>query len=378
MTRAVSHPRWGNAPWSIDFQPARPALFAESDFAVVGAGFAGLSAAAWLRRFAPDRTVVVFESAAIGAGSSGHTGGLALAETAAGDLPGLGDVLGGFASILQDLDVECDLALPGVYEIGRNGGLADSPISWSDSGPLRAVKQVPGGTIDPGKMVSGLARAAEKRGANIFENLQVDEIEFGDRITLRFSGGQVRARQVLLATNGMSLELSGLARSGQTKFTTAVATEPLGVEALKSLGLESRRPFYTVDFPYLWGRVIAHTGSVIFGGGLVHFSDWRELSNIEAGEGEAAKLIRRLESRVHALHPVLQDVRIAHRWGGPILIANHWRPVFARHPRSANTIVLGAFSGHGVALSVYLGRWAAEVMCGTRSLPDWNLTEESA
>lgn len=378
MTRAVSHPRWGNAPWFIDFQPASSSLPPEVDFAVVGAGFAGLSAAAWLRRFAPDRTVVVFESAAIGAGSSGHTGGLALAETAAGDLPSLGDVLGGLASILKELGVECDLALPGVYEIGRSGGLADSPISWSDSGQLRAVKEVPGGTIDPGKMVSGLARAAEKSGTRIFENLPIDAIEFGDRVTLRFSGGQVRARQVLLATNGMSLELSGLARSGQTKFTTAVATEPLGAKALESLGLGSERPFYTLDFPYLWGRIVAHTGSVIFGGGLVHLNDWRELSNIKIGEGEAAGLIARLESRVHALHPVLQDARIAYRWGGPILIANHWRPVFARHPRSANTIVLGAFSGHGVALSVYLGRWAAEVMCGTRSLPDWTLTEESA
>jgi glycine/D-amino acid oxidase-like deaminating enzyme len=40
--------------------------------------------------------------------------------------------------------------------------------------------------------------------------------------------------------------------------------------------------------------------------------------------------------------------------------------------------VLGAYSGHGVAQSVYLGRWAAEVLCGRKSLPDWNLAEESA
>ena len=148
MTRAVSHPRWGNPPWCIDFQPAQASIPSETDFAVVGGGFSGLSAAAWLRRFAPDKTVVLFESASIGAGSSGHTGGMALAETAAGDLPGLGDVLAGFKSILNDLAVNCDLTLPGVYEIGRADSLPDSPISWSDSGLLRAVNQVPGGTID--------------------------------------------------------------------------------------------------------------------------------------------------------------------------------------------------------------------------------------
>jgi glycine/D-amino acid oxidase-like deaminating enzyme len=377
MHRPVSHPHWGKPPWSIDFQPTPASVPEEADFAVVGGGFTGLSAAAWLRRFAPDKKVVVFESAAIGAGSSGHTGGMVLAETAAGDLPGLGDVLAGFASILKELAVDCDFALPGVYEIGRSGGLHGSPISWSDSGLLRAVKQVPGGMINPGKMVSGLARAAEKSGALIFENVPVEQIEFTDPVCLRFPGGQLRARKVLLATNGMSLELSGLAGRGQSKFTLAVATEPLDVIQLESLGLDSEKPFYTIDFPYLWGRTL-RTEGVVFGGGLVHFDDWRELESLDIASGQAAELIARLESRVRALHPVLKNVRFTNEWGGPILIANEWRPVFARHPQSPQTIVLGGYSGHGVAQSVYLGRWAAEVLCEKRSLPDWNAAKESA
>jgi glycine/D-amino acid oxidase-like deaminating enzyme len=372
VTRPVSHPRWGNPPWSIDFQPMPASMPSEVDFAVVGGGFSGLSAASWLRRFAPEKTVVVLESATIGAGSSGHTGGMVLAETAAGDLPGLGDVLAGFTSILKDLAVDCDLALPGVYEIGRSGGLPDSPIAWPDSGLLRVVKHVPGGMIHPGKMVSGLARAAEESGAQIYENVPVEEIEFGESVHLRYPGGELRARKVLLATNGMSLELSDLIHRGQTKFTLAVATEPLDPGQLESLGLASEKPFYTIDFPYLWGRIL-RTHSVIFGCGLVHMDDWRDLVTLNIATGQPAELIARLESRVRGLHPVLQDVRFAYRWGGPILIANEWRPVFAQHPRSSNAVVLGAFSGHGVAQSVYLGRWAAEALCGMRSLPNWTL-----
>ncbi len=187
---------------------------------------------------------------------------------------------------------------------------------------------------------------------------------------LHFPGGTLRARKVLLATNGMSLELSDLVRQGQTKFTLAVATEPLNPAALASLGLASGNPFYTIDFPYLWGRTM-RTGGVIFGGGLVHMEDWRELLSLEVQAGKSAELIARLESRVRALHPVLQNVRFANEWGGPILIANEWRPVFAQHPRSPNAVVLGGFSGHGVAQSVHLGRWAAEVLCEKRSLPNW-------
>jgi glycine/D-amino acid oxidase-like deaminating enzyme len=377
MPREVSHPHWGKPPWSIYFQPKVGALPRETDFAVVGAGFSGLSAAAWLRRFAPDKTVVVFESASIGAGASGHTGGMVLAETAASDLPGLGDVLGGFSSILKELEIECDLALPGVLEIGRKGGLADSPIAWSDSGFVRAVKNVPGGMVDPGKMVSGLARAAEKSGAQIFENIPIEEIELGNVPCLRYSGGELRARKVLFATNAMSLEMSYLAQRGQPKFTLAIATEPLSAEQLSGLGLTSHKPFYTVDFPYLWGRILA-TGGCVFGCGLVPVESWRELESIDINAGQAAELISRLESRVRGLHPVMKDVRFAYRWGGPILIANEWRPVFEQHPRSRDAVVLGAFSGHGVAQSVYLGRWAAEVLCGRKSLPSWNAREESA
>lgn len=85
------------------------------DFAVIGGGFTGLAAAAWFRRLAPEKSVVVLERDAVGAGAGGHTGGMALAESAVGDLPGLGDVLKGFGDILQTLQVDCDLTLPGVW-----------------------------------------------------------------------------------------------------------------------------------------------------------------------------------------------------------------------------------------------------------------------
>jgi glycine/D-amino acid oxidase-like deaminating enzyme len=120
----------------------------------------------------------------------------------------------------------------------------------------------------------------------------------------------------------------------------------------------------------LWGRV-ATGNRVIFGSGLVHLEDWRELLTLDVGSGEASELLRDLENRVRGLHPVLENVRVTHRWGGPILIADKWEPLFMRHPQNASVLVLGAYSGHGVALSVYLGKWAAEVMVGRRELPEW-------
>src|SRR6202158_3758749 len=365
MARSGIKTHWGDPPWRIDFSSTVRPIPEEVDFAVIGGGFTGLSAAAWLRRFEPSKSVALFESTLVGAGSSGHTGGMTLAETAAGDIPGLGDVLAGFSDILKELAVECDLTLPGVWELGRAEGLPDSPIAWADAGELRAVKQVPGGTIDPGKLVSGLARSGEGLGVQIFENSPVENIEFQEPLRLQVRGKEVRAHDVLLATNAMSLEMGDLVQKAQPKFTLAVATGPLAEEDRGALGLGTSKPFYTIDFPYLWGRLLPN-GGAIFGSGLVHLKDWRELADLDVTVGKAAELIARLECRVRGLHPVLHAVEFTHRWGGPILIPDRWQPVFGLHPKSSHAVVLGGYSGHGVALSVYLGRWAAEVMLGRR------------
>jgi len=105
----------------------------------------------------------------------------------------------------------------------------------------------------------------------------------------------------------------------------------------------------------------------------VHANDWRELRALDIATGEPAELLSRLERRVRALHPVLHSLEITRRWGGPILIGEGWGPVFRWHPLGPRALVLGGYSGHGVALSVYLGRWAAEAMLGRRELPDWNV-----
>jgi len=367
--------RWGQPPWDIDFTPAVHAIPEKTDFAVIGGGFTGLAAAAWLRLLAPEKSVAVFEAARIGSGASGRTGGMALAETAAGDLPGLGDVLGGFEKILQKLDVDCDLSLPGAWEIGRAGGLPQSPIEWTDTGTLRVAKEVPGGTLDPGGLVSGLARAAETRGAKIFENAPVNQIHWGaiPKIEIAVNGADTRiieAEKILVAANAFPLELAALNNGAHPRLTLATLTAPLTEHALQSAGLGARKPFYTADLPYLWGRV-CRDNSIIWGAGLVSAPDEKNVVEADISSAEAAQMFASLEQRVRGLHPSLRPVTFTQRWGGPILFRDDWQPVFDFHPECKEAIVLGAYAGHGVALSSYLAAWAAEVFLGKRALPAW-------
>ena len=360
---------WGNRPWEVRFTPTRKELPPTVDFAVVGGGFTGLAAAAWSKTLAPQKSIVLFEAERLGAGSSGHTGGVVLAESAVGDLPGLGDVLGGYQSILKELEVEGDVVLPGVYELGRSNAMKNSPIRWRDSGDLCAVKEVPGGSVDPGKTVAGLGRAAERAGVLVFEDAPVSDIKFSEAITVVSAVGTTQCNKVLFATNAFALDLNGMKDRAQPAFTTAVLTEALPEDILARIGLGERKPFYTVDLPYLWGRLLGD--AVIFGSGLVFFEDSADLYSLDIDEGEALELFDRLQKRIARLHPALKDVNFTHRWGGPICIPEDWKPVFERHPRSENAVVLGGFSGHGVAQSVYLGAWAAEVLLQKRELPNW-------
>jgi glycine/D-amino acid oxidase-like deaminating enzyme len=376
----------------------------------VGGGFTGLTAAAMLKRMAPEKSVVLLEAESVGNGASGRTGGMALAESAAGDLPGLGDVLKCYRLILTKLRVKADLMLPGVWELARGRrsmdgrpvhAIKDSPIEWNDVGTLRAVAKVAGGAVDPGKVVAGLAKAATKAGAKIIEHVAVESIEFGEPLRLRVhrtnrrkSERTIDARHVLIATNAGSLDLAGSPLAGrepaEPKLTFALATTRITKQQLAAIGMKSKRPFYTVDFPYLWGRVLPD-GRLIFGSGLVPgFGEslrmesrrkkaarfhphklWKGLENIDVRKGEAAQRLAGLEHRVRGLHPALAKIRVTHRWGGPILLTKGFIPVLRKHPKNDRVIIAGGYSGHGVALSVYLGNWAAGHLLGQRELPNW-------
>jgi len=376
----VSSHLWGTPPWRIDFAPPRQSLPETADFAIVGAGFTGLATAAWLRMLAPEKKVVVLDAWRIGAGASGRTGGIVLSETAAGDLPGLGDVLANFQRILTKLAVDADLQLPGAWEIARseqaekpkNGHRlrSASPISWQDSGSLRVINEVPGGTLDPGKQVTALARAAVRMGAFVLENAAVLEIHWQEEPKLQLAHGQLRAAKVLLATNALSSGLTSLRSTMHPKITLAARTAPLTEKEIEAIGLAERKPFYTVDFPYLWGRLCSDS-SIIWGAGLVDPPETGELEQVDVAGNHATQIFERLEARVRGLHPALRNATFTHRWGGPIAFRANFEPVFSYHPASRNGIVLGVFAGHGVALSVHLGTWAAEALLGQRELPEW-------
>lgn len=360
---------WGQPPWQTDFRVESRTPPPQVDVAIVGGGFTGLAAAAWLKRLSPGKSVVVLEANCLGSGSSARTGGVVMGESAVGNLPGLDDVLKGFVRILGELEIDCGAEMRGVWELVHGAGRRRSPIAWQDSGVLRIADEVPGGSIEPARLLEGLARAARQAGVLLCEQAPVQSVRFEKPLRLQLPHGEIQANQILFSTNAQSLALNGLAGLAQPFYTTALATAPVADETLRQIGLAEKRPFYTVDLPFLWGRVLANN-QIVFGSGLVDLDAFKGFES-----DEASRQFNTLESRVRALHPALRSVEFTHRWGGPILVPKSGRPFFDRHPEAAEALVLGGYAGHGVALSVYLGKWAAQALRGRKKLPKWGSLE---
>jgi gamma-glutamylputrescine oxidase len=340
------------------------------DAAIVGGGFTGMSAAIHLAR--SGLSTIVFDSSRIGDGASGRTGGLVLEGIATGIRAGADNCVPALARLIGELGVECDLRLPGCWEIEHQSGSGESALPWRDEGsPVRVARTVAGGDVEPRALLFGLAQAAASAGAAIREGAPVRRVLLDDpqHPALELDSGIVRARNIVVAVNAWTAALVPDLPQIHSALTYACATAPLDREVLEAIGLGARIPFYTRDLPYLWGRVAADD-SVVFGSGLTYERP-RGLGAIDIAAEEPRAILARLEARVHRLHPALADVPITARWAGPIAFTEDAVPLLGAFPGAPGVFVAGAYAGHGVAFSVHAGAAIARTICAGAPLPDW-------
>ena len=361
--------RWGEAPWRGEEVPTRPLESSVPDVAVVGGGFTGASTAYQLAR--RGLQVVLLEADRIGNGASGRTGGLVLEGTARGIREGVEACVPGLERVVRKARIDCKLRVDGCWEIAhraaRNEG---SALPWRDGGsPISVANTVAGGTVEPMALLTGLARAAAGAGAVIHEHARVSRIVPGERAVVEVDGVDIRARLVVVALNAWTTALLPAVRPMQSALTIACATMVLEPQQLQEIGLAGGIPFYTIDTPYLWGRLVGD-GRIVFGAGLA-FGSPDELESLDLDVPEVRSQFTRLENRVRRLNPALKHVDFSARWAGPIAFTDDMRPILGRLPDAPQIFVAGAYAGHGVALSVKAGELIALAIAEDRPLPGW-------
>ena len=274
----------GPAAWSaiLPSQDAPVALEADvtADFAIIGAGFAGISAARRLTQIAPGARIVVLEAGRIAEGACARNSGFMIdlpheiggggyeasgAETNKAMIALNRQAIGFAREAVDAYGIDCNYFRPEgkvngavapkadamnrsyaahLSEIGEASEYLDAQSMFELTGSRHYISGLfaPGtAMIQPAGYVRGVARGLRKDGVQIYEHAAAQKIDrVGDSWTVSSNGHQVSAGKVIMANNG-HLESFGFAEQRLMHiFLYASMTVDLGSEALKKLGGKPR------------------------------------------------------------------------------------------------------------------------------------------
>ena len=367
--------------------PLRGAVAA--DVLVVGAGYAGLSAAIELAR--RGYQVVVLEADRVCSGASGRNGGQAIAGFASGQEPfeqQLGKPQARLAwdmsmqSIdllderIREFDIDCD-RVKGYLHVAdsprkaraleldmlamqRDYGFSTEFASGADvQGYIQSPRycaaafESSSGHLHPLKFGLGLARAAQALGVRIFEKSAVTGLERGATLNAHTAQGIVSANFAVLAGNCMLPEYGPkvapeLAPRIMPVGTYMISTAPLSDALCRQL-IPSNAAVCDNNFVLDYFRFSADH-RMLFGGRVSYTT--RTPANLKT----------LMAQRMAAIFPQLKGVPIAHVWGGFVDISMNRAPDFGR--LGSNVYYLQGFSGHGVALTGLAGQLVAQAVAG--------------
>ncbi len=348
--------------------PSHPGGTLRCDVAVIGAGFAGLSAALHLLQRRPGASVVVLEADRIGAGASGATTGM-LSPGVGQDLPGLIARLGsrGARSLyLATLDavrdverltrahgIDCELELCGQLVVAGRASrrlerlttaLASLDLPYE---PRPGAVRLPvAGTLHPGKLLAGLAERVVRRGGTILEGARVRSVSTTQPVRLEVNhGGAVVASEVVVATAGFTPELGVLTGRVLPVHLQVLVTEPISTPWPGREGvLDARRVFS------YWR--LTKDDRLVFGGGRPRYR-WGGSTEPLAPRGA-------LERELHRNFP---DARVSGGWSGVIGYVADALPAIHRWTKNPSVVHAVGWCGHGVALSLASGAWVTKLLC---------------
>ncbi|MFZ1727443.1 MAG: FAD-dependent oxidoreductase [Albidovulum sp.] len=412
MKRIYEDNAYGDGPvarcyWdtTVARPPRGPALdgMVSADVAVIGGGFTGLSAALHLARD-HGADVAVVEANGIGWGASGRNGGFAcIGGSKLSDAAIVGrfgrDGLAewnraqiGSAELVADLldrhKIAADAHSRGgevvvahrakdmvalrqeAPELGRNYGVKIDVIGRGElageglAGPgfHGAIRFPLGFALNPLKYVLGLARAAQEAGARIYEQSPVTRIERDGQggYVLQSGTGQLRAKKLIVATNGYSSDdLPDWMRARYLPAQSCVlVTRPLSEAEIAAQGWSSDHMAYDTRKLLHYFRLMPNR-QFLFGmrGGIA--------ATPAAHDALKAKIRRNFET----IFPGWAGVETPHYWSGLVCLARGLTPYVGPIGDWQNAWAGFAWHGNGVLMGSYAGKLLAGLATGQGHVP---------
>jgi glycine/D-amino acid oxidase-like deaminating enzyme len=161
------------------------------------------------------------------------------------------------------------------------------------------------------------------------------------------------------ATEGYTRDLAGQRRALAPVYSLVLATEPLPDRVWRRIGLRERETFTDLRHLIVYGQRTAD-GRMVFGG---RGAPYHLGSRIAPGFDRDPRVFARLHEALVDLFPVLDGVRVTHRWGGPLGIPRDWCASVGLD-RSTGLGWAGGYVGDGVSTSSLAGRTLADLVLG--------------
>jgi len=375
---------WEATPLEVSTAPEFPD---QTDVVIVGAGYAGLSAALTLSR--AGRSVVVFDAMRAGEGASRRNGGIAsgniklpfdhMIETFGLDRAkrfyGEGVAARKYLTgLIQAEKIDCDFdpvgrftgaSSPRDYDalgretdlLNQHFGLGVEMVARADQHRELGTELYYGGQVrpkiagvHPGRLHQGLLRCAEAAGAVVVPETAVLNIARArDGHTVTTARGTLTARDVIVATNGYTDDaMTWLRRRIISIPSQIVATEAIPVETLQRL-MPKRRMVGDTRSLYNYYRPSPDQTRIIFGGRRGADSD------------DPTRKADHLQHNPVEIFPELEGIGLTHSWWGYTGYTFDFLPKLA-----INDGVLYAvgFCGSGVVWAPWLGIKAALSVLG--------------
>lgn len=368
----------------------KDSLFKDIDFAIIGSGIVGLSAAITLKEKNPKAKVVILERGAFPSGASTRNAGFAcfgslteliadltrqteeetfaLIEKRYGGLQRLrercGDVMigyeeyGGIELIMPEetaIYKDCVEKMPWFNErlkavtgLENTFEIADERMSqYGFEQVQHLIVNHAEGQIHTGKMMQRLLQIATAKGVLIFNGMSIEEIEDSPKgVRLHTAQNwEIEAQKVLVAVNGFA-----------ERFFPNLDIKPARNQVILTSPIENL-PFkgcFHYDRGYYYFRNVGNR--VLLGGGRNLSEQAEETTNF----GETDLIQNALNKLLRETILPQQDYKIEHNWSGILGVGNAKIPLVQKV--SDQIAVAVRLGGIGVAIGSLIGEEGASLL----------------
>ncbi|MCF3640406.1 FAD-binding oxidoreductase [Rhizobium sp. TRM95111] len=366
----------------------------DAEVAIIGGGYAGLSCALSLARDHGIRAVVL-EARSSAWGCSGRNGSFArisggrvplarLLETygeasARAYFDEMKQALANLKILIAEGGIDCDVQPDGVYKVAafrahaeglrREAHLYNATFDYpARFVPPEALPGVHGGaeafgalhlpdgfSLNPLKLAHGIHVLAREQGARIHANSPVTAWQtINGRHWLKTPSGTVRARHVVVATNGYTSPKLHAQLAGRVLpvHSQIIVTPPLSEAQIAASLPSGNCMFDTRSLLFYYRRL--PDNRILFGG----------RSAISGEDAQAPRHRRYLQDALTRKFPALAGTGVDYWWGGWVAVSRNSLPFCYALPGVDNAYAAGGYAGSGVSFSIHLGTKLALMASG--------------